>query len=453
MGSKYHLYARHYVDLQGKSYNLWWYWYWENGKRIRKPAGEIRAPRRKRDAQDYIEDLERRDKQKKLAQPELLPAMQAPQHLSFTGPKTFGAFAATLYLPGAQHLRRRALTEGAEISEETRKGHRSRLDNYLIPRWGNYQWEYFESDTFPDEFIDWLVDLKRITTVKAGSVSPPPRLISNSTRNALVETMSNAFREAKRARLLRHVPELERFARLSKHQDTLTDDELARLFPEDRGELEIIWQLRDGRDYGTGILFGAMCCLGISAGLRSGELRAVTFEQLLEHQMPSGEIVQGLIVDRALNAQGEFIGLKKSSKDDPRERVVILSNKTMRVLNMYLETIPRRSGLIFLHRGKPIRKETLVRRWTAGLKQAGISIEGRRLTPHAMRYTFNTRMNMLLPSQTLREVIGHRSEDMTMLYDRPHLEERLLQLADQKSIFERFWDGTMEQKYRMQIDL
>lgn len=85
--------------------------------------------------------------------------------------------------------------------------------------------------------------------------------------------------------------------------------------------------MKDGRDTSTGILFGAMCCLGISAGLRSGELRAVTFEQILRHPLPSGEMLYGLIVDRALNDKGEFVGLKKSLKDDPRERAVILSEK------------------------------------------------------------------------------------------------------------------------------
>jgi integrase len=183
-----------------------------------------------------------------------------------------------------------------------------------------------------------------------------------------------------------------------------------------------------------------MCCLGVSAGLRSGELRAVTFEQMIEHKLPSGEVVHGLIIDRAINNRGEFVGLKKSKEDDPRERAVILSEKTVRILNLYLEKVKRKDGLMFLHRGRPIRKETLARRWAAGLKQAGIAIAGRRLTPHAMRYTYNTKMKMLLPDQVLREVIGHRSEEMTALYDRPHLEERLLQLADQHSLFERFWN-------------
>jgi integrase len=259
-----------------------------------------------------------------------------------------------------------------------------------------------------------------------------------------METMSIALREAKRSRFIRMVPELERFARGSKHQDTLTDEELSKLFPEDKAQLEKIWRLEDGRDHDTGMLFGAMCCLGISAGLRSGELRAVSADQIIRKQLKNGEMLYGLIVDKALGDDQEIVGLKKAKADDLRVRVVMLSEKTMRTLDMYLESVPQREGLLFLHRGHPIRKETLGRRWAAGLRKAKISTVGRRLTPHSMRYTYNTRMRMLVSEQALQEMIGHKSEDMTALYDRPHLEERLYQLEDQRSSVEKFWERTTQ---------
>ena len=438
MGSKYHLYPRKYEDKAGKKYVLWWYWYWDRGKRIRKPAGgNGSAPRLKREAQTFIDALELNDKMPPAAIP-TPPSLPRPTP-SFGAPRTFKPFAETLYLPESKHLKRKALTDGVEISEETRKGHRSRLDNYLIPKWGDCTWSTFERDGFADDFIDWLVELKRTVIHREGTPTPTPKDISNSTRNSLVETMGIALREAKRARLLRQVPEMERFTRFSRSQDTLSDDELEKLFPEDEKRLEDIWELNDRRDHGTGILFGAMCCLGISAGLRSGELRAVSVDQIIRRRLPSGEMLYGLIVDKALNAKQQVVGLKKANKEDPRVRIVVLSDKTMRILDKYLASVPPRDGLVFLHRGMPVRKETLERRWAAGLRQAGINTEGRRLTPHAMRYTYNTRMRMLVDERTLHEFIGHKSEDMTMLYDRPHLEERLLQLADQRGAVERFW--------------
>jgi len=443
MGSKYHLYSRKYTDKLGRESVLWWYWYWDNGQRKRKPAGEnSTAPRLKREAQSYIDSLELKDSTVQVQ--ETLPVITPRQLAVFGAPRTFGEFAKTLYEPDAKHLKRKALTDGTEISEDTRKGHRSRLDNYLVPEWGNMAWARFEREDFPDSFTDWLVDLKRIPMHKEGTPTPAAVEISNSTRNAIIETMSIALREAKRARLIKIVPDFERFARRSRHQNTLTEQELTDLFPIDRDELERIWQLEDGRDHGTGILFGAMCCLGVSAGLRSGELRAVSIGQILRKKLPNGDMLYGLIVDQALDKDQEVTGLKKSSEDDGRERVVILSEKTMKILDMYLASVPPRQDLIFLHRGKPIRKETLGRRWAAGLRQAKIQLSGRRLTPHAMRYTYNTRMRMLVSEQTLQEVIGHKSDEMTTHYDRPYLEERLLQLADQRGSFNKFWENSAE---------
>lgn len=439
MGSKYHLYQRKYTDKQGRVSSLWWYWYWDNGKRERKPAGEnSKAPHLKRDAQSYIDSLELKNSTPKTQ--ELIENTPPRQLAVFGAPRTFGEFAKTLYEPDSKHLKRKALTDGAEISEDTRKGHRSRIDNYLVPEWGKLAWSRFEREDFADLFTDWLVDLKRIPTHKVGTPTPAAVEISNSTRNAIIETMTIALREAKRARLIRVLPEFERFNRRSRHQNTLTEQELTALFPIDRDQLEEIWQLEDGRDHGTGILFGAMCCLGISAGLRSGELRAVSDGQILRKKLPNGDMLYGLIVDQALDKDQKVTGLKKSSEDDGRERVVVLSEKTMKILDMYLASVSPREGLIFLHRGKPIRKETLGRRWAAGLRQAEIQLSGRRLTPHAMRYTYNTRMRMLVSEQTLQEVIGHKSDEMTTHYDRPYLEERLLQLADQRGSFNKFWN-------------
>ena len=116
--------------------------------------------------------------------------------------------------------------------------------------------------------------------------------------------------------------------------------------------------------------------------------------------------------------------------------------KMMKILDMFLASVPPREALLLLHRGTPIRKKTLGRRWKAGLSQTGINLEGRRMTPHAMRYTFNTRMRMLVSEKTLQAVIGHKSENMTSHYDRPHMIERLMQLKDQRSAFGKFWDKT-----------
>lgn len=450
MAKKYHLYSRTFSSkATGKEYRTWYYWYWQDGQRIRKPAGPNGAPRLKREAQAYVDALEEVAQATVDAAPPPpplpRPARPAPSRRNSQAadaPRadmTLRDFAADLFLPGALHLRRREMTEGAPIKESTRKSHRAHLDLYIVPKWGDLMMSRID-DRFADRFLDWLVDLECAEVRIDGKLKRAARPMANSTRNGITETMAMTLREARRDRLIARVPEFERVARRSARQDTLTDSELAALFPESYEQLEKIWTIADGRDHGTGILFGAMCCLGVSAGLRSGELRAVTMDQLVRRTLPSGQVLWGLIVDKMLDDKLQIAGLKKSKKDDPKTRAVPLSEKTVRILSMYLDRIGERDGFLFLHRGEPVRKETLGRRWAAGLVNARVDTSGRRLTPHAMRYTFNSRMRPILSESVLHQVIGHSSEGMTEHYDRPHMEERLLRLADHRGAFDKFWE-------------
>ncbi|MFZ2635540.1 MAG: tyrosine-type recombinase/integrase [Rectinemataceae bacterium] len=434
---KYHPYPRKMKDKDGKLYRLWYYWYWENGKQIRKTCGG--KCYLKRQAAEYIEDLKKKDIENAAAAL-IVPSSSGAQH-GRPVDITLKEFAADLFLSGAQHLRRRAKLDNIEIKETTRQGHRAHLTLYIIPEWGKYRMSQFEDEEFPFAFVDWLVDLGCAEITIKGKTRRKARPMANSTRNAIIETMSIVLREAKRKRLVRIVSKFERFTRTSKSQDTLTDEDLSALFPEDKEKLERIWTPRNYPDPGTGILFAAMCCLGVSAGLRSGEARAIYPDRIIRHYMPeTGQMLFGLIVNNAIDANNKIVPLKKATEDDPRTRVVVIPDKTIRILDIYLATIPPSDELLFLYHGKPMGKEQLERRWRRALVNAGINMTNRRLTPHAMRYTYNTRMKMLLPKQVLQDSIGHLSEEMTELYDRPHLEERLLQLSDQRGAFNKFWD-------------
>jgi len=228
LASKYHLYSRSRTGKDGKSIKRWYYWYWgEDGRRIRKAAGENNvAPLLKRDAQNFIDNL---DKPKVALSPTLSLASSKPP--LFGAPKSFKDFAKTLFLPGAEHLKRRTITDGGQIKEATRLAHLGRLNNYIIPRWGSCSWTVFEDEEFAENFLDWLVDLKRVSTHREGTEVPAAKDMSNSLRNNITETMAISFRLAKRKHYLRIVPEFIQVKRFSKHQNTLTNEDLARLFP------------------------------------------------------------------------------------------------------------------------------------------------------------------------------------------------------------------------------
>jgi len=186
-------------------------------------------------------------------------------------------------------------------------------------------------------------------------------------------------------------------------------------------------------------MLGAAFCLAASAGLRSGEVRAVHRDQIIAKKAPGIGLVHGLIVNRAYDEEMRLGLLKKDTEEDPRHRVVIIPDRTKRILELWLKEAPS-TGPIFQYHGHPLSKDHFLSRWSAGLARAGIDVKGRRLTVHALRYTFNTRMRPLLSAEVLLAFTGHRSEEMTDHYDRPHLESRLLQLAGNKELVEKFWE-------------
>jgi integrase len=91
------------------------------------------------------------------------------------------------------------------------------------------------------------------------------------------------LREAKREGIIEIIPEFEPFKRAGKRQDILSSEELTTLFPYDEKELVEIWKrlddMRKEREE-IALMFGPLFCVTVSAGLRSGEVRALHGEQV-----------------------------------------------------------------------------------------------------------------------------------------------------------------------------
>ncbi|MDR2500793.1 MAG: site-specific integrase [Treponema sp.] len=247
------------------------------------------------------------------------------------------------------------------------------------------------------------------------------------------------MREAKREGIIELIPEFEPFKRNGRRQNVLSSKELTALFPYDEQELIRIWtrppDKRKEGDESLALMFGTLFCVTVSAGLRSGEIRALHREQV---SIPNS----GMVIDRAVDDRGEIGPLKKATKEDSRSRAVIIPEITLRILERWLRRTPDcpdYPGLIFSYHGKPIANYYILDRFRYGLQNAGIDYETRRLTVHCLRYTYNTRMRTLLSEQVLREFVGHRSVAMTDHYDRPILLERLAPYQGVKPSVERFW--------------
>ena len=96
------------------------------------------------------------------------------------------------------------------------------------------------------------------------------------------------------------IPEFELFNRASKRQNVLLGEELDDLFPDDEKELIDVWkrpdEMRKERDE-IALMFGTLFCVAVSAGMRSGEIRALFSEQV---NLPNS----GLMIDRAVDDMG-----------------------------------------------------------------------------------------------------------------------------------------------------
>ena len=254
----------------------------------------------------------------------------------------------------------------------------------------------------------------------------------------MLYTLKMVMQEARREGLIEYVPEFEPFKRTGKRQNVLSSEELTALFPYDEKELIGIWKrpddMRKERDE-IALMFGTLFCVTVSAGLRSGEIRALHREQVSVYH-------SGLVIDRAIDDQGLIGPLKKATADDCRSRAVIIPEITLKMLERWLghhNETSQYPGLVFPYRNKPVANYYILDRFRYGLDRLGIDHEKRRLTVHCLRYTYNTRMKTLLSAQVLREFIGHRSVAMTDHYDNPILLERLEAFQNVRPTVEQFW--------------
>jgi hypothetical protein len=122
------------------------------GMMAREFATAGSSQRLKREAQLFIEDLERQDRLARRKQPE--PDEPDPQ--PFTGPRTFGEFAQSSTSREPITSKRAALTDGARSPRRHARdtGPGSRIISFVM---GRTSLTYFESEAFPDAFTDWLV--------------------------------------------------------------------------------------------------------------------------------------------------------------------------------------------------------------------------------------------------------------------------------------------------------
>lgn len=379
----------------------WYYWYLdEKNKPVRKSTGCSK----KRDAEAYVSKLQNAEETKK-----------ANMHKI-----TFGEYSRDFFNDSGAIVSR-WISHGKTHKKRTLVAHRLYLERYLLP-W--FKDEYLESIT-AKRLDAHLIDARRMDRVcGAGDKPKETAALAGATKNCIKDTLTIILKEALFDEKIFAVPSFKVYARNSKRQNTLTDQELRTLFPFDQKETEEIWYCaRDLKDRSIAQMFSVMAAVAVSCGLRSGEVVALSHEQII-----SGK---GLVIDRELDEEGKISFPKKGTESDPRFRVVPISDYTLELLDRWVDTRETKTGLLFTYHGHSVSGGLLLKRFKRALAAAKIDTTTRRITFHGLRYTFNTKMKNAIPREMLRDIIGHKSEEMTNLYDRPVLEERLDEYRNQ----------------------
>ena len=207
---------------------------------------------------------------------------------------TFGEYAKDFFTAKCKLTARRK-SSNKPFSPDIIKLKRSQLTNYLLK-------EY--ADTY-------LTDIKMLQFEDYRS-----RLnLANSTKNGITVTMKQILNEAVRDEVIES-HQLDKIESLSevtdKPRDSLSVDEIKKLFPMDYEKAIAIWKEPK--------YFTLMFVL-VSSGMRSGEIRALKWADVLWED-------SGIIISKVIKPSGE-IGTVKEKK----EKIVRLPQRTIDILN------------------------------------------------------------------------------------------------------------------------
>ncbi len=299
---------------------------------------------------------------------------------------TVSRIAKDMYIPGSVHYERRRQF-GKSISPRTMLDCRAYV-KYIIDVFGDRRIE----DLRVSEIQQYLLNCNK----------------SGSWKNRYQEIFCEIYDEAVWQGISVSKPTFIKFKRNSKRQSVLSTSELQYLFQVKNFSSEMFY------------LFFIVC---LSAGMRLGEIRAFRVCQFLKKE-------QAILIDGFLSPDGTRNPFNKTgSLENPRYRVVLIPENICDILAKWIQqNIYSENDFVFTFNGKPVRQELAEKEFARALGKSGISTQNRKITPHALRYTYVTRTRHLVDTSTTMLMAGHSSEQMSNHYTQFELEETVQQL-------------------------
>lgn len=389
-----HLYQRS-VKRNGKTVKIWYFWYWHNGKQIRKSC----KTSVKREALAYISSLSDDD---------LIPEIKNNSNTI-----TFNDFCTGMFDDDSSYLVK-LKNRGIVFGETTLKQKRKYL-SMILERFG----EIHVKDISAGIIDDWLLRQWR----------------SNSWRNNCLSVFRAILSELYLYKLIDGIPELPPYKRIdTKEKGILYPEEIHSLFPDIPDELISVWRLYASENRLDILIFATMVYTALTTGMRSGEVRALTYSQFIQKDV--------VLLNAMLDIKGRRIQhLKKGNEKNKRWRCAILPDRTVQMIDgMRRSEGPKESDYVFEFHGKPFSAEYFNRRFKNVLVRNGIDVHGRNITIHSLRFTYNSMMKREISAEDLRLMIGHTSERMTEYYDKLLPIDHLPELIQNKPVIDSVWN-------------
>ncbi len=385
-----HLYRRT-VKKNGRELKVWYFWYYdENGKQIRRSCGQDGKPcLTKKEAEAFLANLKDED----LVKNKLI---------------SFNDFAAHFYDTDSPYLIKMS-NRGKEFQPKTLYQKRLYL-KYFLDKFGMFNIQVLK----PVDVENWILTLK----------------LSTSAMNNLITTINEIGKELYVYKLLPYPFQIEHVKRKVKNpKGILMPEEIKVLFPSDYSQLLKVWHVTGETDLDT-YKFATMIYTILSTGMRSSEIRALTYEQIINNS--------AILLNAMINSNNERVShLKKGTEENLKWRIAILPERTqLMIQNLRLMETNKQTNYVFEHKGEVVDSFYLNSHFKVVLRNNGIDEAKRNITIHSLRFTYNTMMKKEISGQDLRLMMGHTTEAMTEYYDKSEALDNLPELLKNKGIID-----------------
>lgn len=303
---------------------------------------------------------------------------------SFQGTQlTLAEFAKDFFKPSdPQRFRKRQEARGYYFDDFYYTKRQGYLDNYILPAHGKCR-----LDSISDVMIeDFILYLKKFNPGK----NEDPEL-ANDTKNKILSAYSDVMKEAKRQGYIKTNPceTVDRMANVGGGREPFTEEEMSRMFPEDRQQLMFIWQTLQWALYFMMIR---------DTGWRPGQVSGITH---LNYYPEFHGIYTTGSVDSVTH---KFKNSIKTTKKGQKDCIGFLSDQTVALLEEYMQYHPYDQYLFKLN-GEFIIPATANKHLKSSLKRAGIARAGR--TQYCFRHSFQDQFIGRMPELARLILMGH----------------------------------------------